>query len=81
MKSKALLVSEKRFDELVETSSVVIVGSYADLRKSVIGANPYIEYIIEPMTINGVTLDTVIISNEDNVQKIVDYPLKKRRGG
>lgn len=81
MKSKALLISEKRFDELVETSSVVIVGSYADLRKSVVGANPYIEYIIEPMTINGVTLDTVIISNEDNVQKIVDYPLKKRRGG
>lgn len=81
MKSKALLISEKRFDELVETSSVVIVGSYADLRKSVVGANPYIEYIIEPMTINGVTLDTVIISNEDNMQKIVDYPLKKRRGG
>ena len=81
MKSKALLISEKRFDELVETSSVVIVGSYADLRKSVVCANPYIEYIIEPMTINGVTLDTVIISNEDNVQKIVDYPLKKRRGG
>ena len=81
LKSKALLISEKQFDELVETSSVTIVGSYADLRKSVVGANPYIEYIIEPIEVKGVKIDTVVISSDENVQKIVDYPLKKRRGG
>lgn len=81
LKSKALLISEKQFDELVETSSVTIVGSYVDLRKSVVGANPYIEYIIEPIEVKGVKIDTVVISSDEDVQKIVDYPLKKRRGG
>lgn len=81
LKSKALLISEKRFDELVESSSVTIVGSYADLRKSIIGANPYIEYIIEPIEVEGVKLDTVVISSDEDVHKVVDYPVKKRRGG
>lgn len=80
LKTKALLISEKRFDDLVETSSVSIVGSYADLRKSVVGANPYIEYIIEPVDISGTKIDIVIISNEKDVYKLVEYPFKKRRG-
>ena len=83
MKAKALLISEKDFDQLVEEGQVTVIGSYTDLRTTIKGLNPYIEYVIEPFRMTNprttddrqYMIESVIISMDSQMKpKIIDYP-------
>ena len=79
MRTKALLITEEDFDEMIASNKVDIIGSYCDLRENDKRSNPYLEYVISPIYLpensdKKYKIESVIISSENISPKIIDYP-------